>query len=108
VTSKEEPRLQAAAGYVFRIYLAGNAPNSVQALANLSALCRKNFPASHRIEVLDVLQNPQRALDDAILITPTVVKIAPEPELRLIGNLSNEDVVLKALGLSESTTLNQQ
>ena len=87
--------------YVFRIYLAGGAPNSVRALANLYALCHKYFPGSHRIEVIDVLKEPLRALAEAILVTPTVVKLSPAPELQIIGNLSEEEEVLRALGLPQ-------
>ena len=90
--------------HVFRLYLAGNAPNSVRALANLYALCRKHFPESHRIEVIDVLKEPLRALADAILVTPTVVKVSPAPELQIIGNLSDEEEVLRALGLPQRDT----
>lgn len=85
--------------YVFRLYIAGGAPNSVRALANLYALCRKHFPESHRIEVIDVLQEPLRALAEAILVTPTVVKMFPVPQQQIIGNLSEEAEVLRALGL---------
>lgn len=88
--------------YVFRLYFAGSAPNSVRALANLYALCRKHFPDSHRIELIDVLKEPLRALAAAILVTPTVVKISPAPELQIIGNLSEEDEVLRALGLPQT------
>ena len=88
--------------YVFRLYLAGGAPNSVRALANLYAICRKHFPESHRIEVVDLLQQPLRALEDSIFVTPTVVKISPAPEVQIIGNLSEEGEVLRALGLPES------
>jgi circadian clock protein KaiB len=86
---------------VFRLYLAGGAPNSVRALANLYAICRKHFPESHRIEVIDVLKEPLRVLADAILVTPTVVKISPTPEQQIIGNLSEEEEVLRALGLPQ-------
>ena len=87
--------------YVFRLYLAGGAPNSVRALANLYAICRRHFPESHRIEVIDVLKEPLRALADAILVTPTVVKVSPAPEQQIIGNLSEEEEVLRALGLPQ-------
>ncbi len=88
--------------HVFRLYLAGGAPNSVRALANLYAICRKHFPESHRIEVIDVLKEPLRALAEAILVTPTVVKVSPSPELQIIGNLSDEEEVLRALGLPQT------
>ena len=89
------------AAYVFRLYYAGGAPNSVRALANLYAICRKHFPESHRIELIDVLKEPLRALADAVLVTPTVVKLSPAPELQIIGNLSEEEEVLRALGLPQ-------
>ena len=47
--------------YAFRLYFAGGAPNSVRALANLYAICRKYFPESHHIEMIDVLKDPIRA-----------------------------------------------
>jgi circadian clock protein KaiB len=87
--------------YVFRLYIAGGAPNSVRALANLYAICHKHYPDSHRIEVIDVLNEPLRALAEAILVTPTVVKISPAPEQQIIGNLSEEEEVLRALGLPQ-------
>jgi circadian clock protein KaiB len=87
--------------YVFRLYIAGGAPNSVRALANLYAICHKHFPESHRIEVIDVLNEPLRALTEAIFVTPTVVKISPTPEQQIIGNLSEEEEVLLALGLPQ-------
>ncbi len=92
---------QPKAAYLFRLYLAGGAPNSVRAFANLYAICRKHFPESHRIEVIDVLKEPLRALAEAILVTPTLVKISPWPEQQIIGDLSEESEVLRALGLPE-------
>ena len=87
--------------YLFRLYLAGGAPNSVRALANLYAICHKHFPESHRIEVIDILKEPLRALADAVLVTPTVIRISPAPEQQIIGDLSEEEEVLRALGLPQ-------
>ena len=92
---------QPKGAYHFRLYLAGGAPNSVRAFANLYAICRKHFPESHRIEVIDVLKEPIRALAEAILVTPTVVKLSPLPEQLIIGDLSEEEEVLRALGLPQ-------
>jgi len=91
-----------SAAYVFRLYIADGAPNSVRALANLYAICRKHFPDSHRIEVIDVLKEPMKALGEAILVTPTLVKVSPAPEQQIIGNLSEEEEVLRALGLPQN------
>lgn len=92
---------QGNGAYVFRLYVASGAPNSVQALANLYAICRKYFPGCHRIEVVDVLKEPLRALGEAIIVSPTVVRVSPRPELQIIGNLSEEEEVLRALELPQ-------
>ena len=87
--------------YVFRLYLAGGAPNSVRALANLYAICRRHLPESHRIEVVDVLEDPIRALAESILVTPTLVRLSPSPTIQIIGDLSMEEEVLHAMGLPQ-------
>lgn len=83
----------------FRLYVAGDLLNSAQALANLDALCRTYLPDRHAIEVVDVFHDPERALVDGILMTPTLVKLAPSPVRMIVGTLSQTQTVLLALGL---------
>ena len=90
------PRTQ----FKFRLYVAGDAPNSAQAVYNLSVLCRKYLPSRHKIEFVDVLREPARALADMILMTPTLVKLSPAPVKRIIGNLSQAQPLLQSLGLA--------
>ncbi len=85
--------------FKFRLYVAGDALNSVQALANLTALCRTHLPERHEIEVVDVFREPGRALADGIFMTPTLVKLAPFPARRIVGALSQTQPMLQALGL---------
>ena len=87
------------AQFKFRLYVAGYALNSVQARANLAALCRAHLAGRHEIEIVDVLMEPKRALADAVCMTPTLVKLAPLPERTLVGTLSQTQLVLQALGL---------
>ena len=85
--------------YRFRLYVAGRALNSVQAIANLRALCAAHVPGRHEIEFVDVFLEPKRALADAVFMTPTLLKIAPGPQLRIVGTLSQTGPVLDVLGL---------
>lgn len=87
------------AHYKFRLYVAGDAFNSAQARANLDALCRTHLAERFQIEIVDVFEEPKRALADAIFMTPTLVKLAPLPEIRIVGTLSQTQPVLQALGL---------
>lgn len=89
--------------FKFRLYVAGDALNSVQALANLDLFCREHLPDSHEIEVIDVFKEPNRALADAIFMTPTLVKLAPSPVRTIVGTLSKTQPLLQALGLPPLT-----
>lgn len=83
----------------FRLYVAGDAPNSARAAANLAAICRAHLPDRHEIEVVDVFREPKRALADGIFMTPTLVRLAPSPARRIVGTLSQTPSVLQAFGL---------
>lgn len=85
--------------YKFRLYVAGDAQNSMLARANLRQLCETYLADGYEIEVLDVFREQKRALDDAIFMTPTLLKLAPANERRIVGTLSNTHDVLLALGV---------
>jgi circadian clock protein KaiB len=85
--------------FKFRLYVAGDGPNSLQAIANLNALCREHLPERHEIEIVDVLREQQRALADGVMLTPLLVKLSPAPIRKIIGTLSRREPVLQALGL---------
>ena len=87
------------ATFHFRLYVAGDAPNSLRAVANLRELCREHAPERHEIEIVDVIREPHRALADGVLLTPTVVRLSPGPPCRIVGNLSQRETVLATLGL---------
>jgi circadian clock protein KaiB len=80
-----------------RLYVAGQTPKSLTALANLKRLCEQNLAGRYTIEVIDLVQNPQLARKDQILAIPTLVRRLPEPFRRIIGDLSNSEKVLVGL-----------
>jgi circadian clock protein KaiB len=87
--------------YNLRLYVAGQLPNSVQALANLLEICRLHLAGRHTLEVVDHLENPRRALEDGVVATPALVKVAPSPSSMVVGTLSDRRTVLQALGIGE-------
>lgn len=81
-----------------RLYIAGNAPNSLLAVANLKTICDEYFATGCVVETIDLLVHPGRALADSIIVTPTLVKVYPLPVKKVIGTLSDTDQVRVALG----------
>lgn len=82
-----------------RLYVAGQTPKSVRAFANLKRICEEHLAGQYRIEVIDLLKNPQLAEGDQILAIPTLVRKLPEPVKNIIGDLSNTERVLVGLDL---------
>ncbi len=87
-----QPRL------VLRLYVTRGATNSVHALANLKDICQKHYANRFDLDVVDILVEPRRALADGILLTPTLVKLSPAPQARIVGDLSQTEKVLHVLG----------
>ena len=87
---------------VMRLYIVTNAPNSVRAVANLAAICKEYLKDNFKLEIIDVLEYPLRALADGVLVTPSLAKLSPLPAAKIVGNLSDKSSVLHALGIKES------
>jgi circadian clock protein KaiB len=86
---------------VMRLYIADAAPNSVKAIANLEAICKEHLQDGFKLEIIDVLESPLRALADGVLVTPHLAKLSPSPAAKIIGNLSDRGNVLHALGIKQ-------
>ncbi len=87
-----------------RLYLAGQTPKSVVALANLRRLCEGHLTGRYRIEVVDLMRRPHLARRDNIVVIPTLVRKLPPPLRKIIGDLSNDERVL--IGLDAPTDAN--
>ena len=85
--------------YVLRLYIAGQTPKSVAALANLKIICAEHLAGRYQLQVVDLLENPKLARGDQILAIPTLVRKLPLPMRRIIGDLSNTERVLVGLDL---------
>jgi circadian clock protein KaiB len=85
--------------WYLRLYVAGQSPKSLHALANLRALCEEHLAGRHAIEVIDLVERPELARTDDILAIPTLVRRLPEPLRRVIGDLSDTERVLVGLRL---------
>jgi circadian clock protein KaiB len=81
-----------------RLYVAGQAPNSVLAIANAKALCEGHYLPGYKLEIVDLMKHPLRALKDGIVVTPTLVRLSPKPTRKVIGTLADQTQVILALG----------
>ena len=82
-----------------RLYVAGQTPKAIRAFANLRTICDEHLAGRYKIEVIDLLEDPQLGRGDQILALPTLVRKLPAPINKIIGDLSNTERVLVGLDL---------
>lgn len=85
--------------YVFRLYVTGASPNSLRAIANAKSIFEQYLEANYELEVIDVHQQPLITKEENIIALPLLIKKYPLPEKRLIGDMSDQERVLKSIGL---------
>lgn len=93
------PHMTEQDGYNLRLYVAGQTPKSIAAIANLTKLCKKHLAGRYTIEVIDLMKEPALAQRDQIIAIPTLIRHLPEPLRRIIGDLSNAEKVLVGLDI---------
>lgn len=83
--------------WILRLYIAGQTPKSIAALANLRKLCESQLAGCYEIEVVDLLEHPELAKTDQVVAIPTLVRRLPPPVKKIIGDLSNREKTLRGL-----------
>ena len=97
--NKRKPVKKTDDKWVLRLYVAGQSPKALTAFANLKKICEEQLKGKYRIEVIDLLTNPQLGNEDQILALPTLVRKLPVPVRKIIGDLSDTERVLVGLDL---------
>lgn len=98
-SEKPKDRKAPAETWQLRLYVAGQTPKSLTAFSNLKKLCEAHLAGRYKIEVIDLLKQPQLAAGDQIVAIPTLVRKLPEPLRRIVGDLSNTERTLVGLQL---------
>lgn len=96
------PAAAAQEEYVLRLYVAGMGPRSVRAVQNLTYFCERRLAGRYRLEVVDLLTEPERAATDDIIALPTLVRAEPGPVRKIIGDLSDSARLLAGLDLADA------
>jgi circadian clock protein KaiB len=106
-SSEKAPAKNGKPGWVeLRLYVAGQTPKSLAALANLKKICDEHLTGHYKLHVIDLVKTPQLAQGDQILAIPTLVRNLPVPIRKIIGDLSDTEKVLVGLNLRETGIVN--
>ena len=93
-----------AVAYQLRLFVTGTSPRTERAIANLRAMCEQHLAGKYDLVIVDVLEHPDVAETERILATPTLIKVAPPPQRRVTGDLTDAAQVMMMLGIYSNTT----
>lgn len=96
-----KPTGQAEGDYQLRLFIAGQTQRSVRAVRNITRICEQHLRGHYDLEVIDLYQQPEMAVEHQLLAAPTLVRLLPLPLRRMIGDMSNTDQVLAKLGIAQ-------
>jgi circadian clock protein KaiB len=99
VSTTKEKVDGSVAEWELRLYVAGQTSNCIKAFANLRNICEQELKGRYKIEVIDLLENPELAKGDQIVAIPTLVRKLPTPVKKIIGSLMDTERVLVGLDL---------
>ena len=85
---------------VLQLYVSGMSPKSMQAIENIKRLCDEHLNDAFELEIIDIYKNPEVASQQQIIFSPSLIKNLPLPKKTLVGNFSNKEKVIKALGIA--------
>jgi circadian clock protein KaiB len=88
--------------FLLKLYVTGDTPRAERAIANLRQICERELPDQYELVIVDVLENPQMAEREKIMVTPTLIRELPPPRRRIIGDLTDTARVLLGLNLQHS------
>ena len=85
---------------VLQLYVSGMSPKSMEAIENIKRLCNEHLNEAFELEIIDIYKNPDVASQQQIIFSPSLIKNLPLPKKTLVGNFSDEEKVIKALGIA--------
>ena len=97
--TKRQPKGPDDEIWQLRLYVAGQTPKSIKAFSNLTKICEEKLAGRYKIEVIDLLENPQLAMGHQIFAIPTLVRTLPTPIKKIIGDLSDTERTLVGLDI---------
>ena len=83
--------------YVLRLYVTDATPKSARAIVNARRILEEHLPGKYSLEILSIAEHVAQATQDQIICAPTLLRLAPPPVRRIIGDMSDVARVLKGL-----------
>jgi circadian clock protein KaiB len=106
MADQDKPRAQPQ--FLLTLFITGSSPRAELAIENLKRVCDGELCGEYDLEIVDVLEHPDRAEEAKILATPTLIKRLPPPLRRVVGDLSDKDKLLIGLELHAARTSRNQ
>lgn len=83
--------------YVFNLFINGNSVISARTIQNAHSIFEKYLKGRYELKVIDASKEKSKIINEHIIALPVLIKRQPLPEIRLVGDLSDTQKVIKDL-----------
>ena len=97
--NKKDKSIVAEGKLVLQLYVSGMSPKSMAAIENINRICKEHLEGAFDLEIVDIYKDPQAVAEQQIVFSPALIKRHPDPKKILVGSLSDESKVIRALGI---------
>jgi circadian clock protein KaiB len=94
ISRNKNEKIEMPGKYIFKLFISSKSTDSVYAIKNIQKFCRHYLPDKYELEIIDIFQEPDKAINEKIVLTPLLIKKFPLPEERISGDLSNTQNIL--------------
>jgi circadian clock protein KaiB len=84
---------------ILQLYVSGMTVKSMEAIENIRHLCDEYLEGAFQLEIIDLYKHPEAASEAQVVFSPSLIRLFPLPKKILIGNFSDQDKVVKGLGI---------
>ena len=87
--------------WIFELYVAGQSPRSLTAITNLKLICEKSLKENYELNIIDVTENPALARKKQLIALPTLIRLKPDPQRIVVGDLSETEKAMAILEIAD-------
>jgi circadian clock protein KaiB len=80
--------------FILKLYISNSQSNAQDIINGVVSWCDRSLLGHYDLSIIDLSQSPELAEQVGILVTPTLVKEQPFPVQRLVGDMSNLNILL--------------
>jgi circadian clock protein KaiB len=97
ISSSDAINPEQVGSYVFRLFISSDNATAEKTLSSIHQLLEQGLDSPYSLKVIDIKKNPEQAIINQVVVTPTLVRVEPKPVRRIVGQFDDIQRVLSII-----------